>query len=180
MNQLRRILSELLLYVNNHGISRVPSRRFRLWFYRRIMRCRIGNKSCIFLGAWFDTRGGLTMGEGSVVNQDCRLDTRGGIELGNHVAISAEVCILTADHDPKAHDFMPRERAVRIEDYVFVGTRAMILPGVTIHRGAVVAAGAIVTKDVPPLAVVAGNPARQIATRHPSLKYTTEYTRLFA
>ena len=120
------------------------------------------------------------MGEGSVINQDCRLDNRGGISLGQHVSISAGVCLLTADHDPKAPDFATRERPVRLEDYVFVGTRALILPGVTIRRGAVVAAGAVVTKDVPELTIVAGNPARPIGERHPALRYTTEYSRLFA
>ena len=60
------------------------------------------------------------------------------------------------------------------------GTRALILPGVTLHRGAIVAAGAIVTKDVPSMAIVAGNPARQIGVRNPALNYTTAYNRLFA
>lgn len=54
---------------------------------------------------------------------------------------------------------------VTIEDYVFVGSRAMILPGVTIGRGAVVTAGAIVTKDVAPMSVVAGVPAKTVAQR---------------
>ena len=180
MNELRRILSETLLFLTNHVVNAIPSRHFRLWFYRRVMRFEIGRGSCVFLGAWFDTRGGFSMGEGSVINQSCRLDNRGGIALGRHVSISADVCILTADHNPRDPDFVARERKVCIEDYVFVGTRALILPGVTIGRGAMVGAGAVVTRDVPELAIVVGNPAKQIGTRPPNLNYTTEYSRLFA
>ena len=180
IQNLRCILSETLLFTANHIVNAIPSRRFRLWFYRNAMRFEIGPKSCIFLNTWFDTRSGFSMGRGSVINQNCRMDNRGGIQIGDHVAISADVCILTADHDPKLPDFAGRTRRVVIEDYVFIGTRALILPGVTLHRGAIVAAGAIVTKDVPSMAIVAGNPARQIGVRNPALNYTTAYNRLFA
>jgi maltose O-acetyltransferase len=69
---------------------------------------------------------------------------------------------------------------VRIEDYVFVGTRALILPGVTIGRGAFVGAGTVVTKDVAPFAIVAGCPAKQIGSRPANLQYEIRYDRLFA
>jgi len=104
------------------------------------------------------------MGNHSTINEECRLDNRGGITIGDNVSISAQVCILTADHDPGSPTFAGRERAVRIDDHVFIGTRAMILPGVTIGRGAVVAAGAVVTEgtQVPPGSLVMGVPARVV------------------
>ena len=132
------------------------------------------------MGAQFDTKGDFKLGDNSTINQDCRLDNRGGLEIGNNVSISANVCVLTADHDPQSADFAGRNRQVRIADYVFVGTRAMILPGVTIGRGAVVAAGAVVTKNVAERSIVAGCPAKEIGTRQADLNYEINYGRFFA
>jgi maltose O-acetyltransferase len=69
---------------------------------------------------------------------------------------------------------------VVLEDHVFIGTRAMILPGVTVARGAVVGAGSVVAKNVLPLTIVAGSPAREIGQRNPDLNYQLDYHRLFA
>jgi acetyltransferase-like isoleucine patch superfamily enzyme len=115
----------------------------------------------------------LRIGEHTVVNQRCRLDSRGGITVGNNVSISANVTILSADHDVKAPAFTYRERSVKIDDYAFIGTGSIILPGVSIGRGAVVAAGSVVPRSLPPLAIVAGNPAKVVGER-PS--YALDYT----
>lgn len=177
---MRRLWFDGLLYLCNRIVAFVPSHRLRQIFYRTFMQFEIGEKSCIFMGARFDARRGFTLGAHSVINEHCRLDNRGELFIGSNVSISSEVCILTADHDPQSAAFSGRCRAIRIEDYVFIGTRAMILPGITIGRGAVVAAGAIVTKDVPPFAIVAGSPAKEIGKRNPDLAYQIEYCPLFA
>ncbi|MEY2541832.1 MAG: hypothetical protein QOI22_1434 [Verrucomicrobiota bacterium] len=177
---LRRLWFDGLLFVCNRLVANVPSHTVRLAFYRGVMRFDIGDRSNIFSGARFDTRGSFRMGNNSVINERCRLDNRGGLSIGQNVSISAETCILTADHDPHDPAFIGRNRPVVIADYVFVGTRALILPGITIGRGAVVGAGAVVTKSVPPLAIVAGSPARQIGQRNPDLNYQIDYRRFFA
>ena len=177
---LRRLLFDGLLFFCNGLVGHFPSHAFRRWFYRAVMQFEIGNRSFIFMGAEFDTKGQFKLGDHSTINQHCRLDNRGGLEIGNNVSISANVCILTADHDPQSSGFAGRMRPVRIADYVFVGTRAMILPGVTIARGAVVAAGAVVTRDVGERMIVAGSPARQIGMRDADLNYQIDYVRFFA
>ena len=97
----------------------------------------------------------------------------GGVKIGNNVDIAQEGNIWTEQHDYNSPTYASVCKPVRIEDYVWVATRATILPGVTIGKGAVVASGAVVTKDVPPLAIVAGVPARVIGQRNESaLKYT--------
>jgi maltose O-acetyltransferase len=110
-------------------------------------------------------RNGLRIGRATVVNERCKFDVRGLLTIGDNVSISSDVMVLTADHDPAAPDFRYRERSVHIDDFVWIGTRATILPGVTIGRGAIIAAGAVVTRDVAPLDIVAGVPARPIGRR---------------
>lgn len=98
------------------------------------------------------------------------------VVIGNHVMFGPEVTIRGGNHridivgrymiDIKDDEKLPEDDpGVIIEDDVWVGTRAVILAGVTVGRGAVVAAGAIVTKSVPPYAIVGGNPARIIRMR---------------
>ncbi|MDQ6808388.1 MAG: acyltransferase [Verrucomicrobiota bacterium] len=176
----RRVAFDGLIYLCNTIVGRLPSHTLRKAFYRGVMRCAIGEGSYIFSGAQFDTRGGFTLGHDSTINQNCRLDNRGGLAIGDHVSISAEVCILTADHDPRSATFAGRDKPVSIGDYAFIGTRALILPGTKIGRGAVVAAGSVVTKEVAPLSIVAGAPAREIGRRDPTLDYRVGYCRLFA
>jgi acetyltransferase-like isoleucine patch superfamily enzyme len=167
---------EIVMYVTNHVVARIPFHSVRLAFYRYVLDFKIGRSSSILMGAWFDYFRDLRIGEHSVVNQRCRLDSRGGISVGNNVSISANVTILSADHDVKAPAFTYRERSVVIDDYAFIGTGSIILPGVSIGRGAVVAAGSVVPRSVPPLAIVAGNPAKVVGQRPSSaLDYTLAY-----
>ena len=179
IKKIKQFLGEGLLYLTNHVINHIPLHFVRLGFYRIFLQFSIGSGSAIFMETWFDSKNYFRMGQNSIINQKCRLDNRGSITIGDSVAISAEVCILTADHDPKRSDFATRLRSVNIEDYVFIGTRAMILPEVTLGKGSIVAAGAVVTKDVAPFTVVAGVPAKPIGIRRSDLNYSVSYRRLF-
>jgi len=176
---MRRLWLEGRLYVGNNLIAYFPSHTVRLAYYRILIKAKIGAGTNIFMRAWLDSPGDLSIGTNTIVNQRCRLDSRGGLTIGNSVSIAAEVCILTATHDMQSRDCAGVIRPVTIEDYVFIGTRAMILPGVTIGRGAVVAAGAVVSRDVDPYTIVAGVPSRIIGHRQQDLEYSASYTRLF-
>lgn len=127
----------------------------------------------------FDCAGGLFIGKNTVVNANCRLDSRGGLEIGNNVSVSEDVIFLTADHNEDLIGVYDRTKKICIEDFVWIGTRAMVLPGVIIEKGAVIAAGAIVTRSVKYLNVVAGIPAKVINTRPANFNYTAGYKRLF-
>lgn len=179
INKIKSILGEGLLYVSNRVINHIPLHSIRIWFYRSFLKVSIGIDSTIFMEVWFDSKSNFKMGNNSVINQKCRLDNRGRITIGENVSISAEVCILTVDHDLQSCEFVSRTRPVTIEDYVFIGTRAMILPGVTLGKGSAVAAGAVVTKSVPPFTIVAGVPAKPIGKRPTDLHYHISYRRLF-
>lgn len=159
-------------YVTNYVISHVPSFRIRRAWYRRVVGATLGHHSGIHLGChvWFYTprqvrRDGFRIGDYSRVNRDCCLDVRGGLDVGDNVSISPEVTILTASHQVNDPRFRVGLSPVVIDDHVWIGTRAMILPGVVLGRGCVVAAGAVVTRDVPQLTIVAGAPAKPVGVR---------------
>lgn len=177
--QLRSVGVEFLIYLTNHWINRLPSHHLRRWWYVHAMGFDIHASCSLLMGCSFDTRRGLSIGPHSVVNDRCRLDNRGGLTIGRNVSISSEVMVLTATHDPQSPTFAGVNAAVTIEDFAWIGARALILPGVRIGRAAVVAAGAVVTADVPAQAIVGGVPARRIGTRQGEMAYELSYQRLF-
>ncbi|MFA9288873.1 MAG: DapH/DapD/GlmU-related protein [Weeksellaceae bacterium] len=119
----------------------------------------------------YDTAG-ILIGADTIIGERTVLDGRDRLKIGDHVDIASEVMIYNAEHDVHDPDFNPVSGPVIIEDYVFIGPRAIILPGITLGEGAVVAAGAVVTKNVPAYAIVGGVPAKVISQRKvKNLKY---------
>jgi maltose O-acetyltransferase len=170
---------DALLFLANIVVANFPSARARHLFYHRLMGIRIGPGARLMSGIWFDSKGNCSIGRNTVINPRCRLDTRGGLFIGENVSISPWVHLITADHDIDDQNFKGRLRPIRIGDRVFIGSRATVLPGVTIGEGAVVAACACVTRDVEPYSVVAGVPAREIRKRKKPLDYELHYERHF-
>lgn len=123
----------------------------------------------------------ISIGEYTTINKDCVIDGRGFCVIGNNVDIAQDVNIWTEQHDYNSHNYEAVAKKVIIEDYAWIASRATILPGVRIGRGAVVASGAVVTKDVPPMAVVGGVPAKIISHRDPeALNYMLTYRTWFS
>jgi acetyltransferase-like isoleucine patch superfamily enzyme len=169
----------LLIYIHNHLVTWVPSHMFRRFVLRVLMGVSLGDNCSTLLGLRLYTKGGVSIGACSVIDRDCVLDGRGGVEIGANVNLAPEVMVLTAYHDPDSDNFRGIQKKVVIEDYAWIATRAMILPGVTIGRGAVVGAGSVVTKDVRAGTIVAGNPAKPIRLRQGEQIYQLSYRRLF-
>lgn len=153
----------LIVLFLNSIIARIPFHFIRLLFYRRVIR--VGAGSSILMKAI--VRGfRITIGKGCVINSGAVLDGRGAmLTLGDFVDVAPYVKIWTLDHDPGSSDHASRARPVVIEDYVWLGSSSTVLPGVLLGKGCVVAAGAVVTKDVAPWTIVAGIPARPIGQR---------------
>lgn len=159
-------------YLTNHVVAHIPSYTIRRAWYSRVLGIRFGRHSCVQLGCYIsfyslrDTRRrSVSVGSHTRINRGCTLDVRGGLTIGDNVSLSPEVAIVTASHGLNGADFPLEDGPVAIGDHVWIGSRAMILPGVTVGRGSVVAAGAVVTRDVPPLTVVAGVPAKPVGER---------------
>lgn len=113
-----------------------------IWKYR-LLGVQIGKDCFLSSGAWIDTR-------------------RGTVRIGDNVTITNGVKILS--HDASAYMLGKNvtEAITTIEDRVFVGMNAIILPGVTVHENSIIGAGSVVTKDVEPYVVAAGNPCKTI------------------
>ena len=176
---MKWVLAELKLYICNWGINNFPSRRIRHLYYRKIMKYKIDKSSTIFLKAWFTSPGNLIIGKDSVINPSCHIDPRGKIIIGKNVSISHGVSLVTGDHDPSNAFFLARFRNIIIEDHVFIGFGSIILGGITLGKGCIVAAGSVVTKDVEAFTIVGGVPAKKIGIRNPELKREGGYSRLF-
>lgn len=169
----------------------IPSHTIRLFLYRTLFAVKIGKDSSIHWRAEFNQPAGVSIGHNTIIGNDAFLDGRmkhflawrkehgRPLTIGNNVSIAGEVRIYTMEHDIDSPDFAEMGSPVVIDDDVVIGTRVTILPGVHIHRGAVIASGAVVTKDVAEYEVVGGVPAKHIKDRNRDLRYTLKFARLF-
>jgi acetyltransferase-like isoleucine patch superfamily enzyme len=113
-------------------------------------------------------RGELIIGDEVCINDGARFECTSSIRIGDRARIGFGVVIIDNNlHDAYNRRALPAGKPVIIEDEVWVGGNAMILPGVTIGKGSIVAAGAILVRDVPAFSVVAGNPARIVRSLDP-------------
>lgn len=158
-----------LYYLVNHLIDMIPPPG-RYLILNRVLGS-IGNKTIVEPGVFFSGFGEIHLGCDVFVgrrtsfyaySRDCE---KASITVGDHVLIAPHVVVTTLGHDYARMQMPNKCQSILIESRVWIGVGAIILPGVTLLEGAVVAAGAVVTETVPPWKVVAGCPARVIKDR---------------
>jgi maltose O-acetyltransferase len=172
---LKVLAGSLLAYVYNEIVGRIPIRSLRR-LYLRGWLANLGDETGVQLHCRFLNGRKIHLGERNVINFGCLLDGRKfHIRIGHDVSIGPNASILTLGHDPQSPDLADRGGDVLIGDRVWIGYGAIILPGITLGEGSVVGAGAVVTKDVAPFTIVAGNPARKIGDRTKDLRYQLKY-----
>lgn len=160
-------------------IANIPLHTLRNLIYK-ISGIKIGKGSTVHMWLRLYQPKNIIIGEDTIIGDNCFLDGRALLKIGNHTSIASRVLIYNSEHDINAEDFRAIEAPVEIGDYVFIGARAIILPGVKIGKGAVVASGAVVTKDVAPMTIVGGVPAKFIGERQvKQLHYRLGRARLF-
>ncbi|RFM26667.1 glycosyltransferase [Deminuibacter soli] len=167
---LHFIIQFIYSYFPNYVLNVVPFYSLRHFYYRRILKIKLGQNSSIHLGVQVFGRQ-ISIGSNTTINRKVHLDGRGKLQIGDNVSISQDCFLITADHDYNTATFSYRSGEIQIQDYAWLGTRVTVLPNVVIGQGAVVCAGAVVTKPVEPYTVVAGVPAREIGKRNPNLTY---------
>ncbi len=178
INRIKNIWLELIVF-KLHLAGHIPSHCYRKFVYR-MLGIKIGKGSTIHMKARFYDPRNISVGEDTIIGEGAVLDGRDELSIGSHVDIATEVMIYNSEHNVNDENFAADNGKVIIEDYVFIGPRAIILAGVTIGKGAIVGAGAVVTKDVPPYAIVGGVPAKIIGERrNKDLHYKLGRARLF-
>jgi putative colanic acid biosynthesis acetyltransferase WcaF len=160
------------------GVGYVPSHALRRRAYAHA-GVRLDRTSSLHWRARFFAPAGLVVGPYTTLGNDGFYDAREGITIGSSVNVAAEVRIFTREHDVQSPDFAEVGAPVRIDDHAYLGTRVTVLPGVHIGEGAVVASGAVVTKDVAPFTIVGGVPAAPIGERTRDLRYRLGYAKRF-
>lgn len=167
------------IYIYIYIYKHLPAtdRGVKLFKLIRRLRSSVGKKlfdKCgkninIEKGADFGTGRGISVGDNSGLGINCKV--RGPLDIGDNVMMGPDVIILTNSHNFGRTDIpmnvqghtVPKK--VKIGSDVWIGTRVIILPGVTVGNGSIIGAGAVVTKDVPNMAVVGGCPAKIIKYR---------------
>lgn len=164
------LLDDLLL----RWICETHSHHIRNFFYRYVYQIDMKKNAVIYSDCEMRNPSELNIGKGSVIGNGAILDARAGITIGNNVVLASNVSIWTLQHDYRDPEFrcLPEHYGpVTINDRAWIGPNVVILHDVVIGEGAVVAAGAVVTKDVPPFTLVGGVPAKAIGKRPTNLTY---------
>lgn len=140
-------------------------------FFARGLLAHCGRGANIEQGCEIVSPSSVRLGDYSGIGRHAYIAA--GVTIGDYVMMAPEVVILTQNHEfadptvPMARQGARPVQPVVIEDDVWLGQRAMILPGVTVGRGSIVGAGAVVAKSIPPYSIAVGNPARIIRSRMP-------------
>lgn len=152
-------------------ISMLPSNFIRVFFYKRIFRMKIGKH--VVIHHKLEIRDGfkIVIGNGTVIGDSCLLDGRGGLEIGQNCNFSSNVSVYTMEHDYNSSDFGGKSLPVVIGNRVWLSCNTIVLPGVTIEEGGVLAAGAVATKKIDGFSVYVGIPAKKKVERSKELVY---------
>ena len=185
MESIKCIYYFIVNFLPNNIINKIPFYLISHSWYK-LFFVKIGKGSSIHRNVVIEgislkkkNREKLKIGENTSVGRCSVLDIRGGLKIGNNVSISPNVIFITGSHDMQSKNFKYEDFETIVEDYVWIGTGAIILPGLKIGTGAVIGAGSVVTKDVGDYDFVAGNPAKFIKKRNRDLEYNCRYFKWF-
>jgi maltose O-acetyltransferase len=178
-DKLRSAVSTFGQFIFNNFITHVPIRPLRTFFFKlSVGKC--GKKIVLLLGVQLRSGANVIIGDRVVLNRSVLLDGRGGtLRIEHDADIGQETNIWTLEHDVNDDMHATQGGDVTIEDHVWISSRATLLPGIHVGRGAVIATGAVCTKDVPSMAIVGGVPAKVIGQRRNSLTYQLRFNPRF-
>ena len=158
-SRYRRILSHItdgMIKYYMVKISNIPCHWLRLLFYKYIFAMDIADQVVIYKGCRFRAPYKIHIGANSVIGDDCILDGREGLYIGENVNLSSDVRVWTGQHSVNSSDFSYAGASVYIHDRAWISSNVIILPGCVVGRGAVLAAGAVLTQEAPEFCILGG------------------------
>ena len=182
MKKIYNCYKGFIYYLANNLFMNLPFYSLKHWYLRNFLKIKIGKDSTINYRCFItgnEKEALISIGDNTIINRETYLDGRVELKIGNNVNISHKTIIQTLTHDPQDSHFNCLCKPVIIADNVWIGTAAIILPGVTIGEGAVIGAGAVVTKDIPEYTIAVGNPAKVIKNRERDIQYKSKYRPYF-
>jgi acetyltransferase-like isoleucine patch superfamily enzyme len=175
----RRLFKKIIAYIRGYLLKRRMTTLGPFKAYGRVIirnaigEVIIGRRSTLHPNVVFDfeaapagTKPSIEIGDFTAIGDRTEIHCGSHVRIGNYVAISWDCLIIGSDYHASG-GAAATARPVIIEDRVWIGARAIILKGVTVGSGAIIGAGAVVTKDVPSCTLVAGNPAKVIRAVEP-------------
>lgn len=169
-----------LIRYNLFLISYIPSHHIRIALYQYVFKMDIGKRVVIYYGAELRDPWNIHIGDGSIIGDKALLDGRCGLYIGKNVNFGTGISVYTMQHDVDDRYFgiEYKSKPVHINEHAWISSGVTVLPGVTVGEGGVAAAGAVVTKDIPPFEVWGGVPAKKLRNRNTELQYTFDGSHL--
>lgn len=161
---LHKIKDGFSWYFLNTIVANLPSIYLRYYFLK-VFGMTLAENVRFYQGFHVRNPKGIEIEDGVSIGPKVLLDGRMGLKIGKNAVIAYEAIIWSLNHDYNDINFKAKGAPVEIGEYAWICSRSIILPGIKVGKGAVVAAGAVVTKNVPSYAVVAGMPAKIIGYR---------------
>jgi acetyltransferase-like isoleucine patch superfamily enzyme len=171
LNEIKTIPQAFIFYLFNYWLTFLPIYWVRKFYLQKMMGIKIGKQSFIHMGCIFYTN--VKIGNNSVIGRQCHL--LGDITIKDNVSITAQTYIFASSHYKDSPIFETYCSPVVIEDYAWVGARAMILPGVRIGKGAILGAASTATKSIADYSISVGSPAKHVGNRSQKLDYNLVY-----
>ena len=152
----------------NKFFSYLPGNKLRIGLFKFLFNAKFGHRVLFWKGIKVDgvVDSNIEIGDDCQLVKGLLINCSAGLKIGSNVFFGHDVSLYGADHDPDLPGMPARYAPVSIGDNVWIASKASVLKGVTIGEGAVVAYAAVVTKNIPPLAISAGVPARVIRYRN--------------
>lgn len=170
-NHIRGILYGIKWNLSTSIIPSIPSQTIRNWGLRK-MGVKMSRNVKFYSGFSIRNPKSLIIEDGVSIGPKVLLDARCGLTIKRNAVIAYDAIIWTLNHDYNDVNFCGKGAPVEVGAFAWVCSRSIIMPGIKIGEGAIIASGAIVTHDVPPYSIVAGIPAKIIGKReHNIYKY---------